>query len=467
MTTPQIADKIQQVERGLIIERALRSQPAERATLADRMRYYKVPGVGIAVIEDYRVEWARGYGVREARGQAPVDEATLFQAASISKPVAALAALRLVEAGRLDLDADVNSVLTSWKVPPNGLWQPRVTLRHLLCHGGGLTVHGFPGYNRDGNIPTLGQVLRGEQPSNTPAILVNALPGTQFRYSGGGFCVLQQLLEDVVGKPFPQLMRELVLEPLGMAHSTYEQPLPAGWAGNAAVAHRWGGGPVAGQWHVFPEMAAAGLWTTPSDIARFAVELLLAAQGRSNKVLSMDMVNQMLTVQVQEPMGLGMFVRGSDDATVFMHGGSNEGFRCDLVVFRNLGRGAIVMTNSDSGDDLILEVIRAIAEVYGWPRPEFLPREHVLAEVAPQIFDTFTGRYELKPGFLCAVTTNDQRLFFQPDHQPAFELHPEFETKYFANEVELEIEFVRDANGAVTGLTFRQNGDELPAKKLV
>lgn len=310
-------------------------------------------------------------------------------------------------------------------------------------------------------------MLLGEQPANTAAILVNAVPGTQFRYSGGGFCVLQQLLEDVAGKPFPQLMRELVLEPLGMEHSTYEQPLPAGRARNAAVAHRWGGGPVTGQWHVFPEMAAAGLWTTPSDIARFAVELLLAAQGRSNKLISMDMVKQMLTVQVQEPMGLGMFVRGSDDAAVFMHGGSNEGFRCDLVVFRNLGRGAIVMTNSDSGDDLILEVILAISEAYGWPRPEFLPREHVLAEVAPQSFDAFTGRYELKPGFLCAVTTNEQRLFFQPDDQPAFELYPESETKYFAKAVELEIEFVKDESGAVNGLMFRQNGSELPAKKLV
>jgi CubicO group peptidase (beta-lactamase class C family) len=278
--------------------------------------------------------------------------------------------------------------------------------------------------------------------------------------------VLQQLLEDVAGKPFPEIMRELVLQPLDMEQSTYQQPLPLERAGNAAVAHRWGGGPVEGKAHVYPEMAAAGLWTTPSDIARFAIELQLAAQGRSNKLISSKMANQMLTPQVQDDIGLGIFVSGSGDAAMFGHGGSNEGFRCDLLAFRNLGCGVVVMTNSDSGDDLIPEIRRTISEVYGWPRPEFLPREHVPIQVAPQIFAPFAGRYELKPGFLCAVTIDDRRLFFQPGDQPTFELHPESETKYFASAVELEIEFVKDENGAVNGLTFRQNGSELSAKRV-
>src|SRR6185436_9257568 len=153
------------------------------------------------------------YGVCAADQSTLVDPTTLFQAGSISKPVAAVAALRLVDAGRIDLDADVNDYLVSWKVPANEGWQPRVTLRHLLSHTGGLTVHGFPGYARGQAVPTLVQVLDGAKPANTAAVRDNAVPGTQSRYSGGGTTIVQQMLIDVMGKPFPALMRELVLDP--------------------------------------------------------------------------------------------------------------------------------------------------------------------------------------------------------------------------------------------------------------
>ncbi|MFQ5793467.1 MAG: serine hydrolase domain-containing protein [Candidatus Bipolaricaulia bacterium] len=383
MTNPQppddIAERIRRIENGLTPATGLWGQVVESLKLTDRMDYsYKVPGVSMAVIHNYRIEWARGYGVLEAGRPDLITLETLFQAASISKPVVAMAALRLVEEGKLDLDEDVNKFLVSWKVPGNASWQSRVTLRHLLSHTAGLTVHGFSGYPRAHELPTLFQILDGKEPANSPAVEVSAIPGAQFRYSGGGYCVIQQLLIDVTGKPFPEIMQELVLDPLGMEHSTYEQPLPESRSGSAATGHRWDGEPVDGQWHVYPEMAAAGLWTTPSDLARFTIELQRSKVGQSNNVLSGDMVNQMLTPQFEDSIGLGvfqfkdsiglgLFLESKGESSYFEHSGANAGFCCKLVTFIDCGLGAIVMTSSDNGSPLIEEILQAIAREYRWP----------------------------------------------------------------------------------------------------
>ncbi|MGH7359503.1 MAG: serine hydrolase domain-containing protein, partial [Candidatus Rokuibacteriota bacterium] len=337
-------ERIARVEAGLRFPRTIRGRPATPMRLDDRMRHYKVPGVSVAVIDSFRIAWARGYGVREAGGTDPVTTETLFQAASISKPVAALAALRLVQDGKLELDENVNRRLTSWKVPENGFTaaQP-VTLRRLLSHGAGLTVHGFLGYAADKLVPTVVQVLDGQPPANSAAIRVDTVPGGRWRYSGGGYTVMQQLLVDVTGKSFPDLMRTEVLEPLGMRRSTYEQPLPAPLAGNAASGHRPDGTVVEGKWYTHPEMAAAGLWTTPSDLARYAIEVQLSAAGRSNKVLSRPLAAQMLTRQTGT-YGLGPGLDGHGRDASFSHGGSNQGFRAYFVAFPERGQGAAVMT---------------------------------------------------------------------------------------------------------------------------
>src|SRR5579871_2129636 len=233
--SPGAEERIARVIAGLQPGTYLRGMAAPTYPLAERLAYYETPGISIAVIEDYEIAWTRGYGVKEAGKSDAVTTETLFQAGSISKPVAAMAALHLVEAGKLDLDEDVNTYLTSWKVPPNADWQPRITLRQLLSHTAGLTIHGFPGYLPTRPIPTVPQLLDGEPPANTGAVRVNAVPGTQFRYSGGGTTIVQLMLMDVLGKPFPQIMRKLVLDPLQMHHSTYEQPLPPSRAEFAAT----------------------------------------------------------------------------------------------------------------------------------------------------------------------------------------------------------------------------------------
>jgi CubicO group peptidase (beta-lactamase class C family) len=257
------------IENSLQPSLVIRGEPVETSTLAERMEALGVPGVSIAVINGGDIEWARGYGLADVESGRPVTATTLFQAASISKPVAATAALKFVQDGLIDLDEDVNGKLVTWKVPENEFTEAQpVTVRNLVTHTAGMTVHGFPGYARDEEVPSTIGVLDGE--GNTDPIRVDMEPRTEWRYSGGGYTVMQHLLTDVAGKPFPEIMRETVLEPFGMSESTYEQPLPEARWEQAATAYESDGEEVEGKWHIYPEMAAAGLWTTPTDLARFA-----------------------------------------------------------------------------------------------------------------------------------------------------------------------------------------------------
>lgn len=354
--------RIAAVESGLIPKGQDR-----RETIVERMRQLNVPGVSVAVIRGYRLDWAKGYGVADRQTQAPVTNQTLFQAASMSKPVAAMGTLKLVERGLLDLDRDVNRDLKSWKVPANQFTrQHAVDLRSLLSHTAGTTVHGFPGYAAGERLPTLQQILEGVKPANSPPVIVNKVPGRGFRYSGGGIEIEQRLVMDVTNKPFPEVMRNLVLGPLEMSSGTYHQPLPKEFWPRAAAAHDGKGRVIPGKWHVYPEMAAAGLWTTPTDMSRYVIEVLLASEGRSQKVLRREMVLQMLTPQNGGPVGLGPFIEMRRDGKRFSHGGSNAGFRCDFVGLLKRGDGAVVMTNSDKGGALVGEIMKSIAAAYGW-----------------------------------------------------------------------------------------------------
>jgi CubicO group peptidase (beta-lactamase class C family) len=333
--------------------------------LAELMKVCKVPALSVAVIDGYQVAWAKAYGTTELGGKTPVTTKTLFQAGSISKPVAAAGMLALVQAGKLSLDEDVNVKLETWKVPENEFTkEQKVTLRGLVSHTAGLTVHGFPGYHVDEKVPTTLQILDGEPPANTPPIRVNVVPGTIVRYSGGGITVEQVLMTDVTGKPFPELMRQLVLDKVGMRDSSYEQPLPAAWQVRTPTGTTADGKAIHGKWHVYPEMAAAGLWTTPTDLAKFAIEIALSRQGKSNRILTQKTVEEMLT-PVKDEAGLGFFV-SSKRPGEFKHNGADEGFQALLVMNWETGQGAALMANSDNGVLLAGEMLRSIAKEYGW-----------------------------------------------------------------------------------------------------
>src|ERR1039458_808734 len=256
--------------------------------------------------------WTKTYGVTEAGTSTPVTPQTLFQAGSISKPVAATGALSLVEHGKLSLDGNVNQYLKTWKVPDNEFTTTqKVTLRRLLSHSAGLTVHGFPGYAVGQPIPTTVQIFNGEKPANTDPIRVDFVPGSKVRYSGGGITIEQQMIVDVSGKPFPEFMHDTVLGPIGMKNSSYQQPLPTSLASLAASGTRADGKTIPGKWHIYPEMAAAGLWTTSGDLATFAINIALSKNGKANNVLSESMTRQMLTAQLDDA-SLGFFLNMGD-----------------------------------------------------------------------------------------------------------------------------------------------------------
>src|ERR1035438_8640566 len=245
-----VGEHIQHIRGALLPAVLIQGEHDRATTLSDRMASLRVPGVSIAVIHDGKLEWARGFGVSKIGGPA-VTPNTLFQAASISTPVTALGVLHLVEMGKLDLDVDVNQYLKAWKIPANAFTdQKSVTLRELLAHTAGMTVHGFLGYAGDAPLPNMKQILDGLPPANSPAIRVDVVPGSIWRYSGGGYVVVQQAVIDVSGEPFPAYMHSRVLEPLGMTSSTYEQPLPADRRPAAASGYFPGMQPVPGKWHI-------------------------------------------------------------------------------------------------------------------------------------------------------------------------------------------------------------------------
>ncbi len=341
------------------------NQAPLRMDLSQLMKLYNVPGLSIAVIDNYKMVWAKGYGVIETGSRTPVTPKTLFQAGSISKPVAATGALYLVEHGKLALDENVNEKLKTWKVPENDFTRnEKVTLRRLMSHTAGLTIHGFPGYDVNDTLPTLVQIFNGEKPANTQPIRVDILPGTKEVYSGGGVTIEQQLMMDVTGKGFPALMRELVLDKIGMTDSSYEQPLPPARAAMTAGGTYADGRVVHGKWHIYPEMAAAGLWTTPTDLSKFAIEIALSRRGKSNRVLSEKMTNEMLK-PVLEEAGLGLFMDKNNPGQ-FGHNGADEGFQAILTINTESGKGVAIMANSDNGIAVGDILLQSVAKEYGW-----------------------------------------------------------------------------------------------------
>lgn len=384
-------------------------------TLEQRMKESGVPAVSYAVVEDGKIVLAVAVGLADRESNRPATPSTLFQAASVSKPVAAIGAIELVERGKLPLDAPVNTLLRSWKLPENDLTaRTPVSVRLLLSHTAGTTVHGFPGYAHDEPRPALVQVLEGKAPTNTAPITVDLAPNSRFRYSGGGTSVVQAVITDLTGLPFPTIMRRTVLDPLGMSNSTYEQPLPRARHHQAATGYQVGQRPVDGKWHIYPEMAAAGLWTTPSDLGKVIIEMQNAMAGLPTRVLSIDGARHMVTPRFQSSpgswIGIGFFIEERNGHRYFGHGGSNEGFRVTLLGSLDGRQGAVVMTNSDTGGGLAGEVLETIAREYRWPgyTKAPLPSLPMTADLA----DRLVGRYAMATGQIIHIRRAGEGLEF-------------------------------------------------------
>jgi CubicO group peptidase (beta-lactamase class C family) len=416
-----------------------------------------LPGISIAVIDNDQIAWARGFGVKQAGTTDLVTTSTLFQAQSISKAVTATATLVLVNSGRLSLDQSPNAYLKSWKLPYNEYQaHEKVTIRRILSHSSGLNVGSFAGYQPGEPLPSLLQILNGEKPANNPPIRVDFTPGSKSRYSGGGAEVMQQLLIDLASQPFPELMKRLVLTPIGMTSSTYEQPLPqARWA-DAASGHDGEGALIKGRWLIQPQMAAGGLWTTPTDLAKWALEITRAWKGEQKGLFSKRIATEMLTVQ-KAPYGLGVEVQGTGPNLEFSHGGSNLGFRAQVVMFPAVGKGAVIMANGDRADWVIGNLVRSIASEYHWPALTQTEREVVPLSTAQ--LDALVGAYSLPPGpsgepVTYEITRAGNSLFAELKglgSYPKYELFPSSATSFFST-IGLNVDFTLDDSGRATSL---------------
>lgn len=373
LATAAISRPVAQSDSAALIARIEAAQVPDRQgfdglTLDQVMQRVHVPGMSVAVIKDFEIHWAKGYGVADVATGRRVETTTRFQSASISKPVTAMAALKLAQDKRLDLDADVNTLLTSWKVPESAFTRGHpVTPRSLFSHTSGADDgFGFPGYDPDTPRPTVVQILTGQAPSNVGQVLFARPPFQGYKYSGGGITIMQLALTELTRQPFADFLQATVLGPLQMAHSTYAQPPPPAIAGELSRAHDGQGKASAAVWHVYPEQAAAGLWTTPTDLARFVIEVQTAVRGPAGKVLSQASAREMVTPTGVGPYAVGLAVDMRNEGWYVSHGGSNWGFQADIVGHVRKGYGIAIMTNGDRGRGLINEVEARVAAAYGW-----------------------------------------------------------------------------------------------------
>ncbi|RYY15782.1 MAG: class A beta-lactamase-related serine hydrolase [Cytophagaceae bacterium] len=420
------------------------------------MRAQHVPALSVAVIHRGKIDWAKGYGVANAAGT-PVTPHTLFQAASISKSVAAMAALHLVEQGKLALDAPVPTALHQWHLTGPALTpQHPVTLRALLSHTAGTSVPGYDGYAAGAAVPTLPQVLDGQSPANSAPVVVRTAPGTAYAYSGGGYSVVQQLLGEAQPQAFADLLRTTVLGPCGMTASTFAQPLPAAQRPAVAQPTNGFGQYLPGGPHTYPEQAAAGLWTTASDLARWIIEVQGSLAGRANHVLSAPMTRTMLT-PVQAQYGLGVETGGGPAARYFAHSGANAGYNTYYIGYER-GEGAVVLTNSNSGDVVIQELLRSIARAYGWP--DFKPVPRVLADVPLPVQARYRGHYRAEGLVDFNVQLVGQQLQLVVPDQLAYTLLPAAPSLFFARDSELQVRFDSRDRGVIL---FKQPTGSLQA----
>ena len=338
------------------------------STVAELMEEFGVPGVSVAVIQDFKIHWAKAYGVADVETGQLVDIETMFQAASISKPVAAIGVLRAVQDGLFSLDDDINDILDSWTLDGREFTRNRpVTPRTLTSHTSGLgDGFGFPGYDPEQPLPTTVQILEGHELSNVGSVFMEREPLTFYEYSGGGVTVMELALSDVRRRPFVDVLQEGVLAPIGMTRSSYAQPISPEHNQNAARAHDNNGESRGPKWHVYPEHAAAGLWTTPTDLARLIIEVQRSARGESNRVLSQSMIQEMLNPVGVGPFAVGFTVSKIGEGWYFSHGGSNWGFRALMLAHKVKGYGLVVMTNADQGSTVINEISRRIQYTYNW-----------------------------------------------------------------------------------------------------
>jgi len=453
-----VQSRITQVEKNLA--GWVKLDNSSNWTLNERMKFYHVYGVSIAVIKDYKIEWAKSYGIADSANHIPVTTKTLFQAGSISKSLNAVGVLKLVQQGKLDLYTDINKYLRSWKFPYDSLSKgKKITIANLLSHTAGLTVHGFLGYEKGDTIPSMIQILNGQKPANTAAIRSMYEPSLKYEYSGGGTTISQLIVSETTHQPYDIYMKANVLNPLGMTNSFYTQPPPADKQSLLATGYYDFGKSVKGKYHIYPEEAAAGLWTNPTDLSKYIIETQLALLGKSQKVLSKKMTELRLTPYIDSSAALGVFILNKKGSKYFTHGGVDEGFVSKYVGSFEGGNGAVVMTNCYN-TAILDEIINSVAITYAW-KDFYVPVSKKEVIVPDSLLQSYTGKYQFEKDTLSIVKKSDG-IYLSIDENTFWKIHFTDNTHFFVFEVTLDFNFIHDSSNKVTGFTLNDKS----AKKI-
>lgn len=461
--SPETLEKIKLVENN--ITGSIIVNDAKPGTILEQMAKYKVNGMSIAVIHDYKIAWAKGYGWADVAEQRPMTPETLFEPGSISKTLHAVGILKLAQEKQLDLYTDINTYLSSWKFPYDSLSNgKKITLAQLLSHQAGLTVHGFPGHDINGPIPTIYEVLDGKEPSFTPAVRSAFEPDLRFQYSGGGTTISQVLLTDITQQPYDVWMYENVLKPIGMVNSTYAQPPAMEKRHLCASAYSGDGTPIERKFHVYPEQAAAGLWMTPTDLCHYIIEMQMAWKGNPSKVLNADMVKLHLTPYNNGPAAMGTFIEDHDGAIYFQHGAGNDGFCGQFYGSLEDGYGVAIFLNTDNGR-LLGEVINSVAKVYNWENFYREPRQVKSIAVSDEILKTYEGIYLFDDSWAAIGKKDNEFHFFTSGiHAKMYFTTP---TQFVNEEFQAVKTMIKDEKGHITGYTRTVNGKEYPPAQKV
>ena len=453
-------DRIKQVENGLLPWVQLQDSAQVRYSIQERMKFYKVPAVSIAVINQGQIEWAQAYGLADVEQGIKAMPNTQFQAASLSKSVNALCIMKLVEEGKLSLDTDIRSYLKSWSFPDNELSmnQP-ITLASLLSHTAGLNVHGFAGYSVGSPLPTLDQTLNGLPPANNPAIKSILKPNTKYQYSGGGIVITKKILEDRFGVDYSALLTSKIFMPLGMPHSKFAQPLRTQDETQTATGYQEGGKPVVGKYHIYPEQAPDGLWTTPTDMARFILAIQRSLSGKSGSFLSSKLAKRMLTPVLDSTnAGLGLFITKKTTEPFFTHNGSNAGFNCDFYGSFSTGQGAIVMVNSDSYE-IIDEILNSIATVYNW-KGFYKPTIKKLVTLSDMVLARYPGGYTFDDSSSLSIRRlgNHLEIKGQDEEEEWQEMYFTQDNEFFVRSNRLRYVFLKENGSLIFDTLLLTNG---------
>lgn len=462
--SPAVEKKIEEFENNLGLWVNIEGVK-NKYSLQERMAFYHVNGVSIALIKDYKVQWARGFGWADSAEQRKVTPETLFQAASISKSLNSIGVLKLVQDGRLNLSADINNYLKSWIFPYDAVSKgKKITTANLLSHTAGLSISGYPGYEVGVTVPTRRQILDGNKPANTRAVRSAFEPGLKYQYSGGGIIISQTIVEDITGQTYEAYMLENVLKPLGMHTSTFKQAPSDGEALFRATAYWKNGNALKGKYHLYPEQAAAGLWTNPTDLSKYIIETQLAYEGKSNKILSQEMTKLRLTPFVDSLAALGVMISKKGTQTYFGHSGSNAGFKSEYIGSLNGGNGVVVMINSDNSA-IISEIINSIATVYNWDK-FYTPKIKKIVAVDSKVLEKYVGDYTFNNQPISILREGGSLLLRQGDQ--IMNLNLTSEAEFFLTETpNVDYLFLTDANKVVEAIQMKRGNTIIKfAKKL-